>query len=630
MSKDNREKEPPDSGETNNEVLKEEISLQFHLYMIIFFIIYYISWVIPGFIFWSYLFFPFRIFFLENLNFISIFTDFQSLITLLSMPLVIIISYLLHLFLVGLITKFIWGITERISPSKSGIIPRNIRSRAANYYHIRGFMIKYGKNTFIKGLFPWLSNWFFNFVGSNKIGKNTTLEEAVGMDKYIDIGENCYIGVNTNLASHLIQGIFGNISCFVIKVGNNVTTAAFCNVGPGSEIFEDTYLLPLASTPKHSVLKGKKNVYFGIPMRRIFRKKIMEYLSVRPEDLEKNANIEGYKDKKLLKELKKKESSVTEKTDEIPKNTTTIGDLQEEKITIDTLTKDDLMIDFTTSSAIGRVNIKFLIVYLPIFWISGLIVTILWYWYSEDLVSGNSFVFKLQFFLFFPIVLFGLSYIFAIGCIFFSKLLLLLVNLIHKPKTGVFAAEIGNTDYEFWMLRTEIKKIGLWLMRSSPFPWTDVIVFKSFGVNMDTSSHLADTWCDAEFIKFGRKNLIGQGATIMSSMIVGKYLLIQDVIFDDYVMIGGHAIIAPGTIIGKESVVGAITSTTYNQVLDPGWVYFGFPAIKLKENKYAEERRDIIIKRQVDEAKKYTTTHEVNIDEDKKDLIKTEKEMKES
>lgn len=54
----------------------------------------------------------------------------------------------------------------------------------------------------------------------------------------------------------------------------------------------------------------------------------------------------------------------------------------------------------------------------------------------------------------------------------------------------------------------------------------------------------------------------------------------------------------------------------------------GSPAIKLKENKYAEERRDIIIKRQVDEAKKYTTTHEVNIDEDKKDLIKLEEEVK--
>ncbi|MCK4370043.1 MAG: hypothetical protein KAW03_03165, partial [Candidatus Lokiarchaeota archaeon] len=181
----------------------------------------------------------------------------------------------------------------------------------------------------------------------------------------------------------------------------------------------------------------------------------------------------------------------------------------------------------------------------------------------------------------------------------------------------------GDTNFEFWMLRTQIKKISLWLLRNSPFPWTDVIAFQQLGVDMDFSSHLADTWCDSEFIKLGRKVLIGQGATIMSSMVVGKYLLIKKVFFDDYVMIGGQTSIAPGTIIKKESVIGAISSTTYDQVLKPGWIYFGIPAIKLKENKYAEERRDILIKRQVDEAKKFEVLHEVNIDEDKKDLIKT-------
>ncbi len=625
MNAEDKETEPPDSNEINNDTLKEEVSLQFHLYIFIFAIIYYVSWVVPGFIFWLYFFIPFRIFFLENLGFISIFTDFKSLISLLFMPLVIILCYLLHLLLIGLITRLIWKITERISPSKSGIIPRNIRSRAANYYHIRSFMIKYGKNTFNKGIFPWLSNWFYNFVGSNKIGKGTTFEESVGMDKFIDIGENCYIGVNTTLASHLIQGIFGNISYFKIKVGNNVTSAALGNIGPGSEVFEDTYLLPLASTPKHSIIKGGKNFYWGIPLRKIFRKKIMQYLGLSPKELEKNENIEGYKDKKLLKQLKEKES-IVEKTDEIPNNTQMLDTLQEEKIDIDTLTREDLAIDFTTSSAISRVNAKFLLVYIPIFWVSGLIITILWYWYSEDIINGYSIRFHLPFFLFFPVMLFGLLYIFILACILFSKLLLIVVNLIHKPKEGVFKAKIGDTDFEFWMLRTQIKKISLWLLRNSPLPWTDELAFKQLGVDMDFSSHLADTWCDSEFIKLGRKVMIGQGATIMSSMVVGKYLLIKKVFFDDYVMVGGQTSIAPGTIIKKESVIGAISSTTYDQVLKPGWIYFGIPARELKENKYSEERRDILIKRQVDEAKKFEVLHEVNIDEDKKDLIKTQKE----
>ncbi len=625
MNNEDSEIEHPSSNELNNEVIKEEVSVQFHLYIIIFFIIYYISWVIPGFVFLLYFFFPFRIYFLENLSFISIFTDFKSLISLLFMPLVLIMCYLIHLFLIGLITRIIWRITERTSPSISGIIPRNVKSRTANYYHIRAFMIKYGKNTFNKGIFPWLSNWFFNFVGSNKIGKGTTFEESVGMDKFIECGENCYIGVNTTLASHFVEGIFGNISYFKIKVGNNVTSAAFANIAPGCEIFDDSYLLPLASTPKHSVLKGGKHFYYGMPMRRIFRRKIMEYLDVKPKDLEKNANIEEYKDKKLLNQLKEKERRL-EKTDKVPNNTQLLDDLQEEKIDINSLSKEDLAIDFTTSSAISRVNVKFLLVYIPIFWISGLLITILWYWYSGDIIDGNSIRFHLPFFLFFPVILFGLLYIFIVACILFSKLLLILVNLIHKPKEGVFKAQIGSTDFEFWQLRTQIKKISLWFLRNSPFPWVDVIAFQQLGVDMDFSSHLADTWCDSEFIKLGRKVLIGQGATIMSSMVVGKYLLIKGVLFDDYVMVGGQTSIAPGTIIKKESVIGAISSTTYDQVLKPGWIYFGIPAIELKENKYAESKREILMKRDVDEAKKFEVSHEVNIDEDKKDLIKTKDE----
>ncbi len=624
MSVEVKESEPPNSDDIQNETIKEEVKLQFHLYIAIFLAIYYGSWILPAIIFWGYFFFPFRIFFLENSGFLSIFTEFNSLISLLLMPIVIFGCYLLHLFLTGVFTRIFWRISEKISPSKSGVIPRNIRSKAANYYHIRSFMIKYGKNTFMKGAFPFLSNWFFNFVGSNKIGKGSTLEESVGNDKFLNIGNNCYIGVNSTLASHLIQGIFGNISYFEIKVGDNVTAAAMSQIGPGSEIYDNSFLLPLASTSKHSVLKGN-NYYFGIPLRKIFKRKIMSFLSISQEDIERNENLTDYTSIEK-QDINNKNTGVDKKQHakkNNPISTKSFNTLQTESINGNDLSEKDLAIDFTTSSAISKISIKFLIVYIPIFWISGLLTTIFWYWYYFD--SG-----WLAFLIFLPFAMFGMFFIFVLSCMLFSKLLLTLVNLIHKPKEGIFKAEVGDTDFEFWRLRTELKKIGLWLFRNSTLPWTDAFAFKNLGVDMDYSSHLNDTWCDAEFIKFGRKVLVGQGATIMSSMVVGKYLIIKNLIFDDYAMVGGHTTIAPGTLIGKESVIGALSSTTFNQILEPGWVYFGFPAIKLKENKYAEERRDLIIKRDVDEAKKFEMTHEVNIDEDKKELIKIEKEMKDT
>jgi len=250
MSEESEESDPPNQ----NEVLKEDVKLQFHLYISIFALIFYFSWVIPGICFFWYVLQVFLPFVLETSNFLLIFIDLKSLIAFLLMPLVLIGCYLIRLFFLGLITKIFWKISEKISPSKSAVIPRNIRSRAANYYHIRSFMIKYGKNTFMKGAFPWLSNWFFNFVGSNKIGKGTTFEESVGNDKFIDIGENCYLGVNSTLASHVTEGIFGNISYFKIKVGNNVTTAAMNQVGPGSEIYDNSFLLPFAAATKHNVI----------------------------------------------------------------------------------------------------------------------------------------------------------------------------------------------------------------------------------------------------------------------------------------------------------------------------------------------------------------------------------------
>ena len=142
-------------------------------------------------------------------------------------------------------------------------------------------------------------------------------------------------------------------------------------------------------------------------------------------------------------------------------------------------------------------------------------------------------------------------------------------------------------------------------------------------VRCDFSSHLNDTWCDAEFVDFGRNCLVGQGATVMSSMVVGKYLIIKRVIFDDFVLVGGQSTIAPGTIIEHDGFIGALSTTTYNQVLEPEWIYFGIPAIKLKKNKYSATRRDVITRRSVDDETKVEEITEVHVDEDKRKFIKT-------
>ncbi|MGM0468421.1 MAG: hypothetical protein ACQERB_06385 [Promethearchaeati archaeon] len=296
-----------DTKKTNSEekkkkkldVEKTEINLQFHWYILGFGTSYLISWFFPGLIFWLYLMFLYIPFFLKANNFITIFLDIRALLASIFLPLIIILCYLIHLFFVALITKYWWKLTEKIRPSKNGIIPRNIPSKTLNLYHIRSFLIKYPKHAFNKGPFPWLINWLYNFVGTNKIGKGTTLEEQFGADKFIEIGENSYIGVNSGFSSHAVDGTFGNVAYFKIRAGDNVTASALNCIAPGVEINDNSYLLPMAGATKHSILKGD-NYYFGVPLRRAFSRKAAEYLGVTKEELEhvKNQKLKTTKKSK--------------------------------------------------------------------------------------------------------------------------------------------------------------------------------------------------------------------------------------------------------------------------------------------------------------------------------------------
>jgi len=296
--------EGPDKNDLDTEVPREKIKLQFHWYLSIFFVIYYLSYVVAGIIFMTYIIIIFVPHVLLVDNLVAVFTNLDSLLAFIALPLVIIVSYLSRLFIVGLISRIFWRFTEYRSPTKDGVIPRNIGSKTANYYHIRSFMIKYGKNAFMKGVFPWLANWFFNFVGTGVINKGSTLEESVVTDKNINVGRNCYIGVNSALSSHFVEGIFGNIVFFEIKLGDNVTLGGFNNIAPGCELSDNSYLLPIAAATKHNKTKGD-NFYFGMPFRRIFKKKIMDYLKVTEEDLERAEKLRVKQENEKLERQKK-------------------------------------------------------------------------------------------------------------------------------------------------------------------------------------------------------------------------------------------------------------------------------------------------------------------------------------
>lgn len=273
------EKNNPQQMNIQTEDDGKQVKVKFHIYIPVIILNVGGSFLIPA--------IPFFIYFYEILipylfstpitwtNFVNLFSQFLLLIT----PLVFMGLYLLHLFFIALFTKLLYKWTEKLQPSKQGILDRDFGSKELNFYHHRSFLLKYPILAFSKGPFPWLINWALNFIGVNKIGKGTTFEDQFITKEFLTTGENCYFGQFCYLTNHLVDGVFGeeNITFFGVKVGNNSILSAYCGGFPGTEIGENSTILPMSATVKLDKL-GDNNFYAGFPLKGISKEKLKEYL----------------------------------------------------------------------------------------------------------------------------------------------------------------------------------------------------------------------------------------------------------------------------------------------------------------------------------------------------------------
>ena len=183
----------------------------------------------------------------------------------------------------------------------------------------------------------------------------------------------------------------------------------------------------------------------------------------------------------------------------------------------------------------------------------------------------------------------------------FCKLTLLILNLMHNPTEGLFKIDSNNRDYSFFCYRVAVKKHLFWVFNNFCFPWAANLAFKICNMRSDYKSTMFDGWSDVEFIDYGRNVMVGQGAVVLSSMIIGDHLLIKKVIIGDHVVLGGNAIVAPGSVIGANTTLGVWATTHINQVLEPGYIYIGRPARKYKPaTKMLEDSKKQAYRRIVD------------------------------
>jgi acetyltransferase-like isoleucine patch superfamily enzyme len=239
------------------------LSVPFQFYIISGTIIIGFSFLLPGFIFYFFLF-----------GFLA-----PGLLSQPLTPLIIISCYLLHLFFVALFTRWFYKLADKRGPSQ-GVFDRNLdeSSTTLDYYHFRSFLMKYPVFAFSRSPFPWLVNWELNFIKSNKIGKGTVLEETF-IHSHINLGDNCYLGTSSHITNHLVDGVYGaeNLIFVGVEIGNKSILNSITGGLPGTEIGEGSTFLPGCTTIKYDKLDGD-GIYHGFPAKRMKKEEIIDYL----------------------------------------------------------------------------------------------------------------------------------------------------------------------------------------------------------------------------------------------------------------------------------------------------------------------------------------------------------------
>ena len=229
---------------------------------------------------------------------------------------------------------------------------------------------------------------------------------------------------------------------------------------------------------------------------------------------------------------------------------------------------------------------KYLIFYFFLMWVSMIPILLEFWFYWQWLWDP---IRPVHFYIWLPLLVFGMYVTMVFTSLFFAKILLIIVNSIHEPREGVFLRDASDKDYRYWSLRNTIKRWPVWLAHKFPFPFLDNVCFKLFGVKTKFTNSLFEGWVDVEFIDFGDNVVVGQSSTVQSSVIIGNLLIIRKTVIGENVRIGAHAIVMPGTHIGKNSVLAANSVTTVEQELEAGWIYLGVPAKKFKKNRFFED-----------------------------------------
>ncbi|MHA1731546.1 MAG: hypothetical protein ACTSU5_06365 [Promethearchaeota archaeon] len=199
-----------------------------------------------------------------------------------TIPLVLLGLYLLNILLTVLVGKGLLNLSERASPARKGVFQRTFEHQDdyLYHYHYRGFLYRFLKWKVTKCLFPWLTNWAWNFVGGAKIGKGVTLEDHYLGAEFLEVGDDAYIGLGTIVGTHTVEGVFGRVVITGSRIGRKCTVGPKVVIGPDSDLADDSHVLSSSGLGKAYKLRAG-GYYQGRPVIKFTRGKVKRFFEGR-------------------------------------------------------------------------------------------------------------------------------------------------------------------------------------------------------------------------------------------------------------------------------------------------------------------------------------------------------------
>ena len=262
--------------------------------------------------------------------------------------------------------------------------------------------------------------------------------------------------------------------------------------------------------------------------------------------------------------------------------------------------KSQYKIEYISTSGVYKTPFTLVIIFQLFF--GGTILVVINLWFINQLyflLTGDQ-IFTLgltaewYYWLLLPLNLYGNLFLFAFSIILFSVIINKILNKVSPPREGVF--ERGTKEWKYTHRRFWNAYFPIWLARALPIPWSDIFVYRFFGVSIGKNVVAYEGYIDPELIEIGDFTMTSLNICIFSHLIYHDHIIIKKIRIGEACVVGPQTIISPGTVMRDGAVLGANSYTWIGQELEGNLIHVGtpvstsFPVQSLEESQEKVER----------------------------------------